>query len=157
MNHVRSQPALDEAGNPLRDGNGQIVWEQVEISTPWTANSLIDEIKSLRDYHWNKGALLHDGGRLQSDVESRANLTGAIAAGNELSAAGQPFSIQWSLGAGQFLSLDLPTLKQLGLLQFQHIQAAQNRYGTLRGMISETSTTEQLDAVAAIMHEGWPP
>lgn len=125
--------------------------------TDRTFESVLADIKGLRDYHWNKGALIPDGRRLHSDDASLSRITASITAGNELASNNGPFSMEWGLKGDDNIVVDLPTLKQLGLLLFQHIQAVRSRYGILRGMISETSTTEQLDAVAAIMQEGWPP
>lgn len=156
MNHVRSQPALDAEGNALFDEGGQIIWEQVTVSTPWTAQQLIAEIKALRADHESKGALLPDGRRLQTDPFSITKILGLIKVGELQIAAGQPFSVRWNLGNGEVLVMDLPAVISNGLLQFEHVRRTNERYGDLRGMIQPNSTQEQLNAVAAQMQLGWP-
>ena len=153
--HFRTQVKI-QGGQIVVDGMGNPVYEQVEVPIDWTPDMLLRELKQRRDTEWLKGALLPTGLRLQTDSESVTNLQGAISAGIAITAMQQPFSITWSLGGGQFVELDLATLQQLGLLQFQHIQTVQSRYAVLYQLISPESSAEDLRSVADQFETGWP-
>lgn len=143
---------------------------------PWTVEEIIEQAKTARDYHWTKGALIPNGLRVQTDTESVSNLLGAIAYGQSyelragyiasgsqddfqtwLDNGGAPlkgvYKIKWNLGGGQTVELGLSDLQLIGFAQGEHIQAVQERYALIRGLISNG---EDLETVHNLIQTGWP-
>lgn len=118
-----------------------------------TKEELIDSLKSKRDSHWLKGALLPTGLRIQTDSESVSSLLGAIKLAEM---EDETFRVNWSLGNGAFLQLSLSDLLAIGQIQGRHIQAVQTRFATLRQQIDQSNTDQEIEATESAFDSGWP-
>lgn len=131
------------------DINGKLIINEI---IPATKEELIQQLKSVRDKYWTGGCNL-GGIRLQTDQESISNLSGAYQFGKEFDSTENPFVITWSLGGGQSVQLDLPTLRMACATVMMHVQACNTRYLELYERICKE---DDLDAVEKDLENGWP-
>lgn len=135
--------------NQVWDINGKLIVDEV---IPPTREELIEHLKEIRDRHWTGGCNVGSV-RIQTDQESISNLTGAYTFGKEFDSPETPFAITWSLGKGQSVTLDLPTLRLACAAVMQHIQACNTRYLDLYAKIT---AGEDLLKIEADLETGWP-
>lgn len=93
-------------------------------------------------------------GRADTSRDSIMRLNGAVAAAQIALAAGQPFSLDWTLADNSVVALDAPATIALGLAAMAHIVACHERGRELRAAIAGAA---DLAALAAIdVTAGWP-
>lgn len=93
-------------------------------------------------------------GRADTSRDSIMRLNGAVAAAQIALAAGQPFSVDWTLADNSVVALDAPAMVALGLAAMAHIVACHEHGRALRLAIADAA---DLAALAGIdVTAGWP-
>lgn len=112
-------------------------------SQKWTV------IKAERDVALN-APLLTVFGTFDSDLVSRANIAGAVALAQTLASASPPFAITYTLADNTSVTLDGPSMVNVGLALGAKVQAAFARARALRLQIESATTSTTLDAITWI-------
>lgn len=113
------------------------------------------KVKTRRDAVINGGAP-SPAGRVDSDMLSRANITGAVLAALMAQQAGSAFSINWTLLDNSVVTLDAGQVIAMGEAVMAHVNAAHDRARGLRAMIDGAADIAGLLRVIPGMEEGWP-
>lgn len=104
------------------------------------------EIKASRDAAQDAGAVTSFG-VADSDLVSRTNIVGAVAAAQASLAAGQPFSIDWTMKDNSVVTLDGNEMVQMGLEVMAHISAIHAQGRIKRAAIEAAETHETIAAI----------
>lgn len=103
--------------------------------------------KSLRDLDEFSG-FFWDGYFFDSDSLSQQRIQGAVQLALLASAAGQPFSITWTLANNASVTLDSSQMIAVGLALGAHIQATHERARLTRQAILAATSKPALDAIS---------
>lgn len=96
------------------------------------------------------GGFVWDGSTFDSDAISQSRIQGAAQMASIAAAAGQPFSIDWTLADNTVRQLSGEQMTQVGLAMGQHIASCHAISRALRAQIQAASSASQLDAIS------WP-
>jgi len=111
---------------------------------------LHQKVKAARDQRKNAG-LVTTFGTVQTDLDSRLNLTGAVSMASILGAS---FAIDWRMADDTIVPLDAAQMTQLGLLVGGFVSDCQAAKNQLDAAIGSAATVEQLEAID--VDAGWP-
>lgn len=115
--------------------------------------ALWDVVKARRDVAINGGAPTPLG-VVDSDEQSRSNITGAVVAAMLAQQAGQPFAVDWTMRDNSVVPLVAADVIAIGLAVVAHVDAAHANARELRGAIeaaTDAAALFQIDVTA-----GWP-
>lgn len=111
---------------------------------------LVEQVSELR---WQKevGGFQLNGNLVRSDERSQNMLVNAISLLNN---DPNRTDVNWNLPDGSFATLDLPTLKAMGIAMGAHVQATFDRKKELIDQLNAADTIEALEAIN--IESGWP-
>lgn len=112
-----------------------------------------DRIKARRDAMIDGGAPTPSGA-VDSYLEARTNIAGAVQAATIAQAAAQPFSVSWTLLNNSVVVLDATAMIALGLAVLAHVNACHDRARALRDQINTAETVQ--DLLTIDIASGWP-
>ena len=93
-------------------------------------------------------------GLVQCDLQSRANITGAVVMAMLAAQGTQPFAVQWTMADNTSAALDGPGMITMGLAVGKYVTLAQYNGQALKKAINAATTPA---AVAAVdITAGWP-
>ena len=93
-------------------------------------------------------------GYVDTDINSRLNITGAFNGAKEMTSVGLPFSVAWTMHDNSTVDHDAPAMITMGMLVMQHIATCYAIGVAKREAIEEATTAEEVDAVS--VEDGWP-
>lgn len=88
-----------------------------------------------------------DGSVFDSDAISQSRIQGAVQLAMTLQAAGEAFSIDWTLADNTVRTLNFNDMIAVGLALGQHIQYCHGKYNQLKAQVNQCETKEQLKAI----------
>jgi len=100
------------------------------------------------------GGCLTPSGRVQTDLESRGLINGAVTMALIAQSSSQPYSIAFTLADNSTVTLDAAAMIALGVAVGAFIAAAHAHSVALRSAIDAATTSSELDAIN--IEEGWP-
>lgn len=103
-------------------------------------------IKKFRSIH-EFGQFIWDGLAFDSDLTSQSRIQGAAQLAQITLAAGQPFSIDWTLADNTVVTLDANQMISVGLALGNHINACHSKARLLRQQIESATTKEEIEAI----------
>lgn len=106
-----------------------------------------------RDIHIDGGAMT-PAGLVDSDGESRSNISGAILAAILSKQANQPYEITWTMLDNSTVVLDADEMIGMGLAVLSHVNACHERARVLRVAIEAAADMAELLAIDVTT--GWP-
>lgn len=109
-------------------------------------------VKRRRDIAIDSGAQTPHG-PVDSYPSARLNIAGAAQAASIAKAAGQSFSVNWTLLDNSVVTLDAEAMIAVGLAVVQHIGAAHDHARDLRGLIEAAADIPTLLAID--IEQGW--
>lgn len=86
-------------------------------------------------------------GLMQSDPASRGLLNGAVTGALVAQAAGQTFSIGWTMADNSIVEHDAPAIIAAGMAVMTHVQQQHAIYETLRAAVQAATDLAAIDAV----------
>lgn len=131
-------------------------WLNPAGSAATIALALGEQVKAKRDAVIDAGALTPSG-RVQTDPISRQNITGAVVAAQLAVAAGQPFTVDWTMSDNSVATMDAPALFAMGMAVVVFVDAAHARARALRTAIegaADLTALLQIDIAADWPGEG---
>lgn len=87
------------------------------------------------------------GYRFDSDQISQQRIQGSAQLAMAAKAAGQPFSIEWTLADNSVVTLDGDQMLAVGLAMGQHIQAAHSKSRMIKQQIDQAQSKEELESI----------
>lgn len=93
-------------------------------------------------------------GIVQCDLQSRANITGAVVMAMLAAQNAQPFSIAWTMADNTSVTLDGKAMITVGMATGQYVAAAHANGQVLKGQINAATTPAAVAAVDVTV--GWP-
>lgn len=86
-------------------------------------------------------------GTMQTDPTSRGLLNGAVTGALVAQAAGQPFSVGWTMADNSVVEHDGPAIIAAGMIVMAHVQQQHAIYETLRADVQAATDLAAIDAV----------
>lgn len=147
--------ALD-AGTAVEGGRARVVWEVIEREVEAVRADLLAHLAAER---WRRevAGCAFGGVRLQTDRESRGNLTGAALRADLAERRGQPYGVTWKGEGGAFVTLGPAEVIAAAFAAEAHVNACFAREAELTKALETAPDLAALRAVAAAMATGWPP
>lgn len=108
------------------------------------------EIKASRDKAVSGGVVVPEIGTFDSDEISRSNINGAVTGAILAQAAGQPFSVYWTLADNTVVQLDGPQMLAVGTTVMAHVSAKYTIGQSLQALVEAAETVPEVLAIT------WP-
>jgi hypothetical protein len=116
--------------------------------------NLWDRVKARRSEHEYNGCITPKG-RVQTDLDSRTKISGAVQGALIANSLGAPFSIDWTMEDNSTATHDAAEMIALGMAVLTFVDACFVRARELRDLIdADGVTAEDLDAID--IESGWP-
>ena len=93
-------------------------------------------------------------GRVQSDLDSRTKISGAVQGALIQTQLGQPFSIDWTMEDNSVVAHSGPEMIAMGMAVLTFVDACYARARELRELIDAAADQAALDAIN--IESGWP-
>lgn len=107
----------------------------------WTAIKAAREGEEFGTFTW-------DGSTFDSDLTSQSRIQGAAQLAQIALAAGQPFSIEWTLANNTARTLDASQMIAVGMAMGAHINACHQKARALRQQIDAATSAAEIEAIA---------
>ena len=92
-------------------------------------------------FDWN-------GYRFDSNAISQQRIQGSAQMAMAVQAAGQPFSIDWTLADNSVIALDGNQMLSVGLIMGQHISSAHSKSRLLKQQVDAAQSAEEISSIA---------
>lgn len=123
--------------------------DQIVADLPRARALRIEALRQIRDARQSAGCMTPLG-RMQSDPISRGLLNGAVTAALVSAAAGQPYSVDWTMENNAIVTHDGPAIIAAGMAVLEHVAAEHAIFESLRAQVNAAITIAAIDAVT------WP-
>ncbi len=139
----------------LAFANGEVVrqWESQPRPLEEAKAALRERVNAIKTQRQQGGAPTPQG-IVDSDVDSRNKLNGAVLMAMLAAQAGQPFAIAWTLADNSNVALDGPGLIAMASAVGQHVAACHAHAQALKAAIDLAEDHAALDAID--VEAGWP-
>lgn len=140
------EPILVDEGGALEGGtvlNPSTELEEAKAIRWW-------QLRMQRDAGINGGFELPGVGVFDSDLNSRTLLTGAVLLAQMAAAAGQPYSVDWTLKDNAVVTLDASDVIAAGIALGNHVAAWHEAGRVARAAIEAAESVEAVNAVDLI-------
>ena len=114
---------------------------------------LLQKVKARRNARRDGGAVTTYG-TVDTDIDSRLNINGAVTMALIANMNAQPFSQPWRLQDNSFITLDAAGMIDMGMQVGQFVATVQARKNTLDAAIGGATTVAELQAID--IDRGWP-
>lgn len=120
----------------------------------WEDPRTLDDLRLVKRTQINKdrdafefGGLDWNGYRFDSNAISQQRIQGSAQMAMVAQAAGQPFSIDWTLADNSVIALDGNQMLSVGLTMGQHIASAHSKSRLLKQQIDAAQSAEELSSI----------
>lgn len=133
------------------------VWQQTWVSTPLplvdAKTALRDRVNAIKNHYQQSGAPTPHG-IVDSDMDSRNKLNGAVLMAMLAAQAGQPFALTWTLADNSNVNLDGQSLITMASAVGQYVATCHGHAQVLKAAIDAAADHAALDAID--IEAGWP-
>lgn len=137
------------------DGEIHKTFTLKNVPTKSIAERKEQAFETLADKRWQEETkgIVFNGMHIRTDQLGQDKITGAI---TYLTNDEAQSTVKWKVGSGQFVEVDLNSLKAIGIAIGQHVQLCFANEEDVSALITAASTHAAMDAAVQAIETGWP-